>query len=219
MPRAPRPVAGRLLGAAFLMVVLAAVSYAFWDRPVANWAFHLSRFWANTARRLSGLGEGMYWLTLVVVVWVTARLRKKPGIALWAGKTAIAIAAAGLAANALKVIAGRARPRALDDGVFGFHFFEVGYRFNSFPSGHAAIAGAVAASICLARPAAWPLAALLWLALAGGRVLTGSHFVSDVLAGGAVGVAVMVGIVAAARRGRERASGGDAASHRENVVS
>jgi membrane-associated phospholipid phosphatase len=219
MPRAPRPVADRLLGAALLMLVLAAVSYAFWDRPVANWAFHLSRFWANTARRLSGLGEGMYWLTLVVVVWVTARLRKKPGIALWAGKTAIAIAAAGLAANALKVIAGRARPRALDDGVFGFHFFEVGYRFNSFPSGHAAIAGAVAASICLARPAAWPLAALLWLALAGGRVLTGSHFVSDVLAGGAVGVAVMVGIVAAARRGRERASGGDAASHRENVVS
>jgi membrane-associated phospholipid phosphatase len=219
MPRAPRPVADRLLGAALLMLVLAAVSYAFWDRPVANWAFHLSRFWANTARRLSGLGEGMYWLTLVVVVWVTARLRKKPGIALWAGKTAIAIAAAGLAANALKVIAGRARPRALDDGVFGFHFFEVGYRFNSFPSGHAAIAGAVAASICLARPAAWPLAALLWMALAGGRVLTGSHFVSDVLAGGAVGVAVMVGIVAAARRGRERASGGDAASHRENVVS
>jgi membrane-associated phospholipid phosphatase len=219
MPRAPRPVADRLLGAALLMLVLAAVSYAFWDRPVANWAFHLSRFWANTARRLSGLGEGMYWLTLVVVVWVTARLRKKPGIALWAGKTAIAIAAAGLAANALKVIAGRARPRALDDGVFGFHFFEVGYRFNSFPSGHAATAGAVAASICLARPAAWPLAALLWMALAGGRVLTGSHFVSDVLAGGAVGVAVMVGIVAAARRGRERASGGDAASHRENVVS
>jgi membrane-associated phospholipid phosphatase len=195
MPRAPRPVADRLLGAALLMVVLAAVSYAFWDRPVANWAFHLSRFWANTARRLSGLGEGLYWLILVAMIWVTARLRKKHGVAAWAGKTAIAIAAAGLAANALKVVAGRARPRALDDGVFGFRFFELGYRFNSFPSGHAAIAGAVAASICLARPAAWPLAALLWLALAGGRVLTGSHFVSDVLAGGAVGAALMVGIV------------------------
>jgi membrane-associated phospholipid phosphatase len=223
MPRAPRSVADRLLGAALLMVVLAAVSYAFWDRPVANWAFHLSRFWANTARRLSGLGEGLYWLILVIVIWVTARLRKKHGVAVWAGKTAVAIAAAGLAANALKVVAGRARPRALDDGVFEFRFFELGYRFNSFPSGHAAIAGAVAASICLARPAAWPLAALLWLALAGGRVLTGSHFVSDVLAGGAVGVAVMVGFVgfvsfvAAARRGRERASGGDAASHGEKV--
>lgn len=174
------------------MVVLAAVSYALWDRPVANWAFHLSRFWANNARRLSGLGEGVYWLVIIAVISVTAFLRKKHDVAVRAGKTAMAIAAAGLAANALKVVAGRARPRALDDGVFGFHFFELGYRFNSFPSGHAAIAAAVAASICLARPAAWPAAAVLWLLLAGGRVVTGSHFVSDVLAGGAVGIAVMV---------------------------
>jgi membrane-associated phospholipid phosphatase len=34
----------------------------------------------------------------------------------------------------------------------------------------------------------------LWLLLAGGRVLTGSHFVSDVLAGGAVGIAVAVAV-------------------------
>jgi undecaprenyl-diphosphatase len=192
MPRVPRSVADRLLGAAFLMVVLAAVSYALWDRPVADWAFHLSRFWANNARRLSGLGEGVYWLVVVSVIGVTALLRRKHDLAIRAGKTAAAIAAAGLAANALKIVAGRARPRALDDGVFGFHFFEFGYRFNSFPSGHAAIAAAVAASICFARPGAWPAAALLWLLLAGGRVVTGSHFVSDVLAGGAVGIAVMV---------------------------
>jgi membrane-associated phospholipid phosphatase len=159
---------------------------------VADWAFHLSRFWANNARRLSGLGEGVYWLVVVSVIGVTALLRKRHDLAVRAGKTAVAIAAAGLAANALKMVAGRARPRALDDGVFGFHFFELGYRFNSFPSGHAAVAAAVAASVCLARPAAWPAAALLWLFLAGGRVLTGSHFVSDVLAGGAVGIAVMV---------------------------
>jgi membrane-associated phospholipid phosphatase len=219
MPRASRSVADRLLGAALLMIVLAAVSYAFWDRPVANWAFHLSRFWAKTARRLSGLGEGLYWLILVFVIWVTARLRKKHGVAAWAGKATIAIAAAGLAANALKVVTGRARPRALDDGVFGFHFFEFGYRFNSFPSGHAAIAGAVAASVCLARPAAWPLAALLWLALAGGRVLTGSHFVSDVLAGGAVGIAVTMVVEAVSRREREKPDGRIAASRSENVAS
>jgi membrane-associated phospholipid phosphatase len=192
MPRASRSVADRLLGAAVLMVVLAALSYALCDRAVADWAFHLSRFWANNARRLSGLGEGMYWLVVVSVIGLTAFLRKKHDLALRAGKTAVAIAAAGLAANALKVVAGRARPRALDEGVFGFHFFELGYRFNSFPSGHAAIAAAVASAICFARPTAWPAAALLWLLLAGGRVLTGSHFVSDVLAGGAVGIAVMV---------------------------
>jgi undecaprenyl-diphosphatase len=182
----------RLLGAALLMLILAAFSYAVWDRSIANWAFYLSRFWANTARRLSGLGEGVYWLVLVLVIGVSAIVRKKHSVALWALKTATAVAASGLAANVLKVIAGRARPRALDQGVWGFHFLELGYRFNSFPSGHAAIAAAVAASICLARPAAWPAAVLLWLALAGGRVLTGSHFLSDVLAGGALGIAVMV---------------------------
>jgi undecaprenyl-diphosphatase len=131
-------------------------------------------------------------LAIVFAVGVTAVVRKKETVALWALKAAAAIAGAGLAANVLKVIAGRARPRALDQGVWGFHFFELGYRFNSFPSGHAAIAAAVAASIWLARPAAWPLVALLWLALAGGRVLTGSHFVGDILAGGAVGVTVTV---------------------------
>jgi membrane-associated phospholipid phosphatase len=189
---ASRSIGNRLLGAALLMVVLAAVSYAFWDRPIANWAFYLSRSWANAARRLSGLGEGVYWLVVVLVIGVTAIVRKKHSVSLWASKTAIAIAAAGLAANAVKLIAGRARPRALDQGVWGFHFFEVGYRFNSFPSGHAAIAASVAASICLMRPATWPAAAVLWLALAGGRVLTGSHFLSDVLAGGAVGLLVRV---------------------------
>jgi membrane-associated phospholipid phosphatase len=191
MPRERRSVGHRLLLAALVMLILAGASYAFWDRPVANWAFQLPLSWARAARRLSGLGEGVYWLTVVLVIGATALVRKKRGVAMWALQTAIGVALAGLAANVLKMIAGRARPRALDEGVWGFHLFELGYRFNSFPSGHAAIAGAVAASICFARPGAWPAAAALWLALAGGRVLTGSHFPSDVLAGGALGLAIM----------------------------
>jgi undecaprenyl-diphosphatase len=192
MPPARRSTGNRLLLAAAVMLLLAAASYILFDRTVAGWAFHLPRSWANAARRLSGLGEGIYWLSVVAVIAVTAIVRKKHGVARWALKSAAAIALAGLVANLVKLLAGRARPRALDDGVWGFHFFETGYRFASFPSGHAAIAGAVAASICLSFPRAWPAAAALWLALAGGRVLTGSHFVSDVLAGGAFGLAIMV---------------------------
>lgn len=192
MSRSSRTIGKLLLGASILLLLLAASSYALWDRAVAEWAFRLPRSWANTARRLSALGEGVYWMVLVIAIGLTGVVRKRPAVAAWAGKTVLAIAAAGIAANLLKVVAGRARPRALDTGVWGFHFLEFGYRFNSFPSGHAAIAAAVAASICLTRPAAWPLAAVLWMALAGGRVLTGSHFVSDVLAGGAVGIALMV---------------------------
>lgn len=192
MPRESRRVTAFLLGAALLLLLLAAASYAFWDRSIAGWAFHLPLGWQRTARRLSGLGEGVYWLVLLLAIALTAALRKRRVLSAWAIRTAVAVGGAGLAANALKVVAGRARPRALDDGVWGFHFFEVGYRFNSFPSGHAAIAAAVAASICLARPGVWPAAAALWLALAAGRVLNGSHFASDVLAGGAVGIAIMV---------------------------
>ena len=194
MPRDRRPIGNRLLLAALLLLVLAALFYLLWDRAIADWAFHLPRSWANTARRLSALGEGVYWIVVVFAIGVTGVVRKKEAVAAWALETAVGIAGAGIAANVLKVVAGRARPRALDEDVWGFHFFELGYRFNSFPSGHAAIAGAVAASICLALPAAWPAAALLWLLLAGGRVLTGSHFVSDVLAGGAVGIAVAVAV-------------------------
>ena len=181
-----------MLAVAILLIVLAAASYPLWDRPVADWAFHRSLAWQRTARHLSSLGEGVYWLVLVFVIGLAAALRRKHAVTLWAAKSVVAIAGAGLAANALKLVFGRARPRALDDGVWGFHFFEQGYRFASFPSGHAAIAAAVAASLCLARPAAWPVAVVLWLALAGGRVLTGSHFVGDVLAGGAIGVAILV---------------------------
>jgi membrane-associated phospholipid phosphatase len=194
MPRDRRPIGNRLLIAALLLLVLAALFYALWDRAIAEWAFHLPRSWANAARRLSALGEGVYWIVVVFAIGLAGVVRKKDAVAAWALETVVAIAGAGIAANVLKVVAGRARPRALDEDVWGFRFFEFGYRFNSFPSGHAAIAGAVAASICLARPAAWPAAALLWLLLAGGRVLTGSHFVSDVLAGGAVGIAVAVAV-------------------------
>jgi len=170
MPRDRRPTGNRLLLAALLLLVLAALFYALWDRAIAEWAFHLPRSWANAARRLSALGEGVYWIVVAFAIGLTGVVRKKEAVAAWALETIVAIAGSGIAANVLKVVAGRARPRALDEGVWGFHFFEFGYRFNSFPSGHAAIAGAVAASICLAFPAAWPAAAFLWILLAGGRV-------------------------------------------------
>jgi len=192
MPRAPRSTGTWLLGASVVMLVLAPVAYVFWDRAVAEWAFHLPRNWANLARVLSTIGTGGYWIAAAVLVAVTALLIDRRRLAAWALQVGCALAVSGLAAIVVKVIVGRARPRALDQGEWGFRWFQLGYRFNSFPSGHAAIAASLAAALCLRRPAAWPGAILLWLALAGGRVMTGAHFVSDVLAGGAVGIAVMV---------------------------
>jgi len=168
------------------------VSYAYWDRPVADWARHLPRAWALFAHALSVVGTGGYWLVAAVLVGLTALLLDRRRLGVWALRIACALAVSGLATDLLKLLFGRARPRALDQGDWGFHWFQFGYRFTSFPSGHAAIAASLAAGLCLRWPAAWPGALLLWLMLAGSRVMTAAHFVSDMLAGSAVGIAAMV---------------------------
>jgi membrane-associated phospholipid phosphatase len=78
---------------------------------------------------------------------------------------------------------------------------------HSFPSGHTATAFATATVIALLHPRLrWPafaLAALVGLS----RVYLGVHFLFDVLAGAALGIAVGWTAVWAARRLRERFGG------------
>jgi len=136
------------------------VSYAYWDRPVADWARHLPRAWALFAHALSVVGTGGYWLVAAVLVGLTALLLDRRRLGVWALRIACALAVSGLATDLLKLLFGRARP--------------------------------LAAGLCLRWPAAWPGALLLWLMLAGSRVMTAAHFVSDMLAGSAVGIAAMV---------------------------
>jgi len=96
----------------------------------------------------------------------------------------LSVAAAGLLANLLKVICGRYRPGLyFDQGLWGFTGFSVGYDLNSFPSGHAAVAGALATGLALAFPRGWPAFALAGLAVGFTRVMTGSHWLSDVIVG------------------------------------
>lgn len=67
---------------------------------------------------------------------------------------------------------------------------------HSFPSGHAAAATAVAATVALAHPVAAPIVLPLAALVAYSRVALRVHHVSDVLAGTALGLA---GAVVAAR--------------------
>lgn len=103
----------------------------------------------------------------------------------------LAPAAAGLAAEALKMVFRRQRPE-FSDGLmsFRFHDFWSGSGLG-LPSSHAAVAvgAAVAMSVL------WPRWRTVWIALAVccvvSRVLAGAHFVSDVVLG------VLVGLCAA----------------------
>jgi membrane-associated phospholipid phosphatase len=100
---------------------------------------------------------------------------------------------AGYAADKLKIIFGRSPPEALlTDGVYGFHFFEGGTAFDSFPSCHAAMAAAVAA----AASVVWPFHRRLFIGLAAcvaaSRFIVGERYASDTVLGFAVGIGIVV---------------------------
>lgn len=72
--------------------------------------------------------------------------------------------------------------------------------FNSFPSDHAALFLTLAFGIFLASKGAG-LIALAWAVLCalGSRVVTGLHWPADIVAGGAIGIAVLLALVLVAR--------------------
>lgn len=103
----------------------------------------------------------------------------------------VAVAASGLVADIIKIIVARTRPKLLfADGAYGFTWFGLRPDHWSFPSGHATTAAALMAALwCL-----WPRPLWLYVAaatlVAASRVITGQHFLSDVIAGAAIGVIV-----------------------------
>jgi len=104
------------------------------------------------------------------------------------------VAFAGILDQVVKNVVCRARPSAAVPGAFFavFPCFPAPYALASFPSGHATTAFALATLLTLWYPK-WTAA---WLGLATlvgwSRIALGPHFPSDVLAGGLLGVAVVL---------------------------
>jgi undecaprenyl-diphosphatase len=101
----------------------------------------------------------------------------------------IAQAVAGGIAEILKRLIGRPRPRMLhgDDFTLGPSLFS---GLESFPSGHASIAFAVAAVVARHFPRASGLAYGLACVVAVSRIIRGSHYPTDVMAGVTLGIVV-----------------------------
>ena len=93
--------------------------------------------------------------------------------------------------NQLKFAFGRTWPDSwgpqivslVHDNVYGFHFFQSGGSFESFPSGHAAVIAAVMSVLWIVFPKLRPLYAICIVAADIGLVLLNLHFISDVVAG------------------------------------
>jgi membrane-associated phospholipid phosphatase len=180
---------------AWLWIVAAIVAFLA-ASAIDSWAFHHLQkpnvYDVDWGRALRSVGYWPLWIALSLALWLVDRRR---GQGRWrAAMIASSVTAAGLLGELLKLVIRRERPGTLN-GVYAFrpwsdHPFST--RNLGMPSSHALIAFSGAA----AMSALFPEATGVWYALAIGcgvtRVLAGAHFVSDVVAGAAIGIAVAV---------------------------
>lgn len=187
----------RLAGVALVVSILVA-----WlgDRAIATAARQLSDGAIALARIFSAFGASGYIFAIsgIVTIACAALWRSGGGARIDAalaslGQRAFFVlccnAAAGIAAQILKHVLARARPRLMDQlGPFHFDLFALDAVYASFPSGHATTAFATATALSLLAPRwRWPLF-LFAAAIGVARVALGAHYPSDVIAGAFVGV-------------------------------
>jgi membrane-associated phospholipid phosphatase len=151
------------------------------------------------ARQLTDLGQSHWYLVpaaLTVVAlglldWSRRGRRGRARLSFVFAQAAYAfgaVAVSGLLVNLAKLLVGRSRPRLFDEGgPFQFDPFSMDSAFQSFPSGHATTAGALAVILVVWLPRLWPVILALGLALASTRIAALAHYPSDVIAGFGLG--------------------------------
>lgn len=192
-PRRPAWTPALSVGA-ILVLLFAAASYLWLDRPLAELVRGRPEGVGVWASRLTELAEAWIYLVALVPAFVAGLWLKRKRLADAALLAWVGVAGSGLLVNLIKIIVARARPKAYfvnppDVPAYGFHFFRVGYEFNGFPSGHAATMGALCGALCLV----WPRGRVAWVIItilfAMTRVAAQAHYLSDVAVGFFVGAA------------------------------
>jgi lipid A 4'-phosphatase len=196
-----RDEAARWAAAGIATAILAAVSIVFIDRPIAFYLHAESSGLHAFFLFLSSPGEAWGWLLLFALAFFflhwggeLPRLREYAGsLRAFSAIPAflfLAIAAAGLVVDLIKIGLGRMRPKLLfADHLYGFTWLAWRPDHWSFPSGHTATIGALMCALWWL----WPQHLLFYVfaaaIVAGSRVLVGAHYPSDVVAGAFIAVA------------------------------
>ena len=168
-----------VLGAALLFDGFVTASIPHFKNPILN----------AVVGTINPIGSGVTLLIVCVALAVVSRRLRRPRLHDAACISALAFASAGLIEFSLKHLVGRPRPGAAlaSAGLLGPSFAP---DIDSFPSGHATSVFAVATVFAAYYPRLrWPLYALA-AAIALGRVYLARHYVSDIIAGAALGAIV-----------------------------
>jgi membrane-associated phospholipid phosphatase len=209
-----------ILGAAAMCFVSVGVSVALIDRPVATWVHeHLGYQWlsgsgANFHGHLLRLGpfslmagpsEALRPLSALVflLLAIAASAGWRPRIR---GRIALALCLSVFASLVISSIAkeafGRTWPESwlgdnpswIRDGVYGFFPFHGGDGWGSFPSGHTSVVATPATILWLVWPELRVVGAAIVAVVVVGLIGGNYHFVSDIIGGLFLGVAIGLGI-------------------------
>jgi membrane-associated phospholipid phosphatase len=179
-------------------IVMVAIMFFGIDRPLSLMV-HAQLPQHDTFAQLTHIPDPL--VPLVVITFVGLGIWNFSGHALSKCQATALLASFSLlmadaTKNQLKYIFGRTwpdtwvqnNPSLIHDGAYGFNFFHGGAGYASFPSGHAAVTCGVISVLWIAYPKWRVLYALVVLAVAIGLIGANYHFLSDIIAGGFIGV-------------------------------
>ncbi|EKV32332.1 Membrane-associated phospholipid phosphatase [Caenispirillum salinarum AK4] len=191
---------------AFALAALVVVSIGVIDKPLTLWLHaNISQTDYGFWRSVSKIGEAGVWYILAVGMLAVSEVRRRLAWTLtgaaeqlrrvraW-GFMVLSMLLSGALIHVVKFTTGRIRPEDMlntDTPLYGFYPFS---GEQSFPSGHsqAIFSAMVALGILFPRHRWWFIGIASLVAFS--RVATYQHFLSDIIAGSAIGVLVTLGL-------------------------
>jgi membrane-associated phospholipid phosphatase len=173
-----------------ICIILTIISYMFWDIPLAKYCRTLSREIIDIAEVITPFGITKWYLIGSFLSFLAFRFIYKNK--LYSSEFLFifsSLSCSGVTLILIKWIAGRHRPvDFFNRGYFGFDYFGIGYDLTSFPSGHAQTAFSLAMALTILFPR-WGIPAFIAAgAVSLSRIVLTSHYLSDVIAGAAIGI-------------------------------
>jgi undecaprenyl-diphosphatase len=179
-----------LLLAVGVLLAATAASVLFIDRPLAAALAQRDASWAAIAENVTWLGRsggylivfGVAFVVLAAVGWRAPSQSMQRTARAWSWAALylfLAIAISGISNDIIKLFVGRPRPMIELRDLRPFTF---GYDYQSFPSGHAATAFALALALGAMMPRFRWLFLIYATAIAASRVILNAHHLGDVVA-------------------------------------
>ncbi len=194
-----------LLSSFIVVALLCVLSVLFVDQPLARYYRESAAAETLTVfRYITDLGDATPYV--IVLLLILAGCGIAGAFSLYEATFAaigritnacvlilLSLAVSGAIIHVIKFSMGRYRPQGLfESGLYDAAMFTAGYLNSSFPSGHSQVVGALAGSLVLIASRYTPVY-IVFAALVGySRVVTGDHYLSDVIFGLFVGAASAV---------------------------